>query len=502
MTRVGTMRRRAALAAVVFLSALATAFGLDLRLAWDPPTSNEDGSPVTDLAGYTVHYGENSGAYSDTLDAGAREFAVVSGLTSGKTYYFAVSAYNSLGLGSSLSEEFAWTATGESATSIEGTVQYRGAKSGPVTVMMYSEPSFASDPVRTIDIPAAGSYAVDEIEPGVYYLIAFMKAGRPLDPDFVSASAPWAVYGTWADPAPVAVAAGETVPVDITLVDGGPDRRNPFACHDAPGDFDGDGRSDQGLYVSSTGMWTLRCTQDGVREFAFGYEGAQPVVGDFDNDGKDDIGVYDASTGSWYLQRSAYGFSHMQFGYAGTIPVPADYDGDGVADLAVYDPGTGAWYVLRSAKGFWTAQFGYTGVLPMPADYDGDGVADLAVYDTNSGNWFILGSAEGFSRKHFGYTGVLPVPADYDGDGRVDIAVYDPRNGFWSRRMSFRGQVDSSFGFAGALPAVGDFDGDGAVDIGVYSDAHGTWFDQQSRKGFRTTPFTAARGARPVSNGR
>jgi len=68
-------------------------------LDWSPPTENIDGSPLTNLAGYSVHYGTSEASLSQTIDvadASATTY-VVSGLTPG-TYYFAVSAYNSLGL--------------------------------------------------------------------------------------------------------------------------------------------------------------------------------------------------------------------------------------------------------------------------------------------------------------------------------------------------------------------------------------------------------------------
>ncbi len=34
-------------------------------LSWAAPTQNEDGSPLTDLAGYRIRYGERSGSYSN-----------------------------------------------------------------------------------------------------------------------------------------------------------------------------------------------------------------------------------------------------------------------------------------------------------------------------------------------------------------------------------------------------------------------------------------------------
>jgi hypothetical protein len=68
-------------------------------LIWVAPTENTDGTPLSNLAGYYVHYGNSESALTQTIDVGDAEAItyVVSGLSAG-TYYFAVSAYNSLGL--------------------------------------------------------------------------------------------------------------------------------------------------------------------------------------------------------------------------------------------------------------------------------------------------------------------------------------------------------------------------------------------------------------------
>lgn len=73
-------------------------------LSWTPPTQNTDGSALTNLAGYRIHYGTNSSALSQTVqiaNPGLASF-VVENLAPAK-WYFAVKAYNSGGVESSLS---------------------------------------------------------------------------------------------------------------------------------------------------------------------------------------------------------------------------------------------------------------------------------------------------------------------------------------------------------------------------------------------------------------
>lgn len=59
---------------------------------WNAVTS----TPIT---GYKVYVGEAPGQYSRTITVGTVTSATVNSLTVGKTYYFAVSAYNSAGEG-------------------------------------------------------------------------------------------------------------------------------------------------------------------------------------------------------------------------------------------------------------------------------------------------------------------------------------------------------------------------------------------------------------------
>jgi hypothetical protein len=73
-------------------------------LNWTAPVTNTDGSALTDLAGYHIYYGTSPSALSTAIDVanpGTTTYTV-SGLASG-TWYFAVNAYTTSGLESSLS---------------------------------------------------------------------------------------------------------------------------------------------------------------------------------------------------------------------------------------------------------------------------------------------------------------------------------------------------------------------------------------------------------------
>lgn len=76
-----------------------------VTIAWDAPTMNEDGTPITDLAGYTVYYGALSGEYTDSIDVIPPDTTATIGDLSPGTWYVAISAFDTAGYESDLSVE-------------------------------------------------------------------------------------------------------------------------------------------------------------------------------------------------------------------------------------------------------------------------------------------------------------------------------------------------------------------------------------------------------------
>jgi len=89
---------------VLLLSASHLAFAGTAALSWAAPTTNTDGTPLTNLAGYKVYYGTSSGNYGAPVNIGSQTSYSVTGLNAG-TYYFAVTAYDGSGNESSFSNE-------------------------------------------------------------------------------------------------------------------------------------------------------------------------------------------------------------------------------------------------------------------------------------------------------------------------------------------------------------------------------------------------------------
>jgi len=100
-------------------------------MSWDPPTTNTDGTPLTDLAGYKVYFGITSQNYSHTMDVGNVTVYTVGNLTEGLVYYFAVTAYDTSGNESEYSNEASKTMQFTQQYTL--TVNKGGTGSGAVT---------------------------------------------------------------------------------------------------------------------------------------------------------------------------------------------------------------------------------------------------------------------------------------------------------------------------------------------------------------------------------
>ncbi|MBI2046606.1 VCBS repeat-containing protein, partial [Candidatus Pacearchaeota archaeon] len=115
------------------------------------------------------------------------------------------------------------------------------------------------------------------------------------------------------------------------------------------------------------------------------------LIGDFNGDGKTDIGVYDGVNGNWTIANSnGNGFTSQGTWLKSWIPksdygegntFTGDFNGDGKTDIGVYDAMNGNWLIaLSTGTGFstktqgwlsgWLA--GYSGNT-FTGDFNGDG---------------------------------------------------------------------------------------------------------------------------------
>ena len=72
---------------------------------------------------------------------------------------------------------------------------------------------------------------------------------------------------------------------------------------------------------------------------------------DFDGDGKTDIGIFRPGPAEWWVNRSSTGVTFAaQFGNATDRIVPGDFTGDAKADIAVWRPATQVRRVARDSR--------------------------------------------------------------------------------------------------------------------------------------------------------
>ena len=89
-----------ALTLILFLC-MSNVYSAQATLSWNPNSES-------DLAGYKVYYGNSSGFYSSSIDAGSQTSYTISNLVEGEIYFFAATAYDFSGNESGYSNEVSY----------------------------------------------------------------------------------------------------------------------------------------------------------------------------------------------------------------------------------------------------------------------------------------------------------------------------------------------------------------------------------------------------------
>jgi len=141
-----------------------------VTLAWDPSTS-------PDVAGYNIYYGTTSGSYPSKVSLGNVTTTTISSLVAGTTYYFVATAYNSLGLESTPSNELPYTVPTAPANSTNQppTLNLINAvtineNSGQQTVNLSGITSGAANENQNLTVTAASSNPTLVPNPTVNYV--------------------------------------------------------------------------------------------------------------------------------------------------------------------------------------------------------------------------------------------------------------------------------------------------------------------------------------------
>lgn len=120
-----------------------------VTLGWDP---------VSGVSGYKVYQGGASHTYTNTVDAGSATQKTISPLIAGRTYYFAVTAYNSTGVESDYSTEISYTVPTGTAPIITLTSPTNGAVyySAPTTIQFAANVTANGHTINKVQFLSSG----------------------------------------------------------------------------------------------------------------------------------------------------------------------------------------------------------------------------------------------------------------------------------------------------------------------------------------------------------
>ena len=268
-----------------------------ITLNWTAPTTNTDGSTLTDLAGYKIYYGNSSGNYTNSVNVGNASSYTFSSLNNG-TYYFAATAYDTSGVESALSNEVAKTQSAVSDTT-------------PPTVTSFTIPSSSSS--LTISI---ASFSASDTVGVVGYMITESSTKPSSSANgwlstaptsyTVAASGAHTLYG-YAKDAAGNVSSGKSATVTVTQSTVSTAVSTQIA-----------------VFRPSGGRWyILNSSNNTSSSRQWGANGDIPVPGDYDGIGKPEMAVFRPSNGVWYILNSSNNTSRsVQWGANRDIPVP------------------------------------------------------------------------------------------------------------------------------------------------------------------------------------
>ena len=132
----------------IFNSALAA----EVQLTWNANTE-------TDLAGYRIYKGLQSGSYTSNVSAGKVTTATMTGLEAGKTYYFAATAYNTSNQESGYSNEIVY----QVAAPAPSTWTITASASGNGTISPSGTSTVSQGASLTYTISAGSNYKVSDV---------------------------------------------------------------------------------------------------------------------------------------------------------------------------------------------------------------------------------------------------------------------------------------------------------------------------------------------------
>jgi hypothetical protein len=148
----------AAIQLVVCFVWVSQALAGQVTLAWNATTTNTDGTPATDLAGYHLYYWQGSTGTPQNLNVGKTTTYTLTGLVNGATYSFAVAAYNTSGTESSYSNTITATIPSGNNAPLASADTTSATTGTPVTITVLANDTDADGNPLTITSVTQGAH--------------------------------------------------------------------------------------------------------------------------------------------------------------------------------------------------------------------------------------------------------------------------------------------------------------------------------------------------------
>jgi len=274
------------------------------------------------------------------------------------------------------------------------------------------------------------------------------------------------------------------------------------AINPVMGDFNGDALSDLGLHNSDTGAWEICISQKGVFTAAVdwltGFGSSRdwwPIGGDFNGDAKTDIGIYNNSTGELKValsdgtkftpaENAWLTFSDASYSW---IPLTGNFNGDKYTDFCVYNKDTGEWKIAKgTGTGFgefsvWLTGFGGAEYTPITGDFNADGLTDIGIFNKTSGEIKVafsntkafIAAQDPWATNYAADKDLMT--SDFNNDGLTDVGYFDKAAGKWYYALNTGSSFNyqriwlENFGSSGVSSGhTGDFNGDGLTDAATF----------------------------------
>lgn len=273
----------------------------------------------------------------------------------------------------------------------------------------------------------------------------------------------------------------------------------PVPLAPAPGDMNGDGKSDllwrnpastEFAYWIMNGGQAVRTVTTTSRASGAYWVAA---TGDVDNDKRVDAIWTSDARDLWLWTNTGGDFGAQLLGYypEGWVPIAAaDVNGDSKADLLWRHPSSGqfAYWILDGATVVRTvtvpARASSTYRVAAIGDFNADGRADLVWTSPARDLWMWIGDGTGFSAQSFGsYPAEWSIvgAGDLSSDGRSDIFWRNAAGGafaYWVMNGASVLRTHTTISRASAayyVAAIGDYNGDGASDVVWTSPSRDVW---------------------------